>query len=415
MIYVKSIRIKLSGSYQIKDDFELGDLTIFIGRSNCGKTRILNFINQQFNEVYSIPQNQQGFSNFENACKERGIVINSGIGKSFRAIPIPHLRNPVDSIHALGLQLAKSAISAKIIDPSIDDFGTNQVRFINEDTRTLQEQGSGLQNIVQILNRLFGIGEIFLIDEPEVSQFPHGKIEIIRNIIESLDRKQVIIATHDPTIINQYLIKKISGGRNLKVVIHSFSGNKFHKIDFSSNLDPEIHVGYLSQTYSGKPVHLILEGQTEYYLFQALLFKYSLAKKIKQFPRLINKISLSYLAGEKWEANLNHLPDTRFFSVAIMLDGEYSKRVKEVVESNSTKFAEPIVIDNFSEDKINIITLSKKNIEEVFGEKLDKPIGLSEKIWSLSDDEILKLEGTNNDMKMIFDLIRWSINKAKES
>lgn len=415
MRYIQSIGIKLPGSYQIKDDFELGDLTIFIGRSNCGKTRILNFINQQINDVYSNQQNQQSFSNFENACKERGIAINRDIGRSFRAIFIPHLRNPVDSIHALGLQLAKSAISAKIIDSSIDDFGTNQVRFINEDTRSLQEQGSGLQNIVQILNRMSGAGEVFLIDEPEVSQFPYGKIEIMRNIIESLDSKQVILATHDPTIINQYLIKKISGSRDLKVVIHSFSGNKFHKIDFSSNLDPEIHVGYLSQTYSGKPVHLIVEGQTEYYLFQALLFKYSMAKKIKHFPKLVNKISLSYLAGEKWEANLNHLPDTRFFSVAIMLDGEHRERVSEVVKLNNSKFAEPIVIDNFSEDKVNIVTLSKKNIEDVFGEQLDKPIGLSEKVWSLSDDEILKLENTNGDMKMIFDLIRWSINKAKEA
>jgi len=406
MIYIKSVTVDLSGVNPIEEEFELGDLTIFIGKSNSGKTRILTDIFNRMLGIQNNSDNLKAFTKFRDLCESSGIVLGD-INSSFKTVFVPSPRQNINTINALGIQLSKSSHAAKIIDSSIKDLGNHQVKFSNDDVRSLAEQGSGIQNLVQVLNILYAEQKVVIIDEPETSQTPYGKIEILRNVVELCDEKQIIFATHDPTLINQYLIKKIKTGKNFKVVIYSYSADSFKKIDFNSSLDPEIHVGYLSQTYSGKPVHLIVEGQTEFYLFQALLFKFCLANKIRFFPKIINKISLSYLAGNQWHININHLPDVRFFSVVVLLDGEYSEAVKQINASNiSTE-------DDFSYDKINLKTLSATNIEKVLGEEVEKPLGWALKVWNMSDQEILDLEHKNKDAKLIFDIIRWCIEETQ--
>ena len=51
-------------------------------------------------------------------------------------------------------------------------------------------------------------------------------------------------------------IKTLIDDKDYKVVLYSYCGNGFKKVDYCSNCDPEIHVGYLSQTYSGKLLFL---------------------------------------------------------------------------------------------------------------------------------------------------------------
>jgi AAA15 family ATPase/GTPase len=162
------------------------------------------------------------------------------------------------------------------MDDTIIELGNNKINQKGSHVN-LNVQGSGLQNIIKIFEESFS-PEFILIDEPEISQFPYGKIEILKHLIESLEKKQIVIATHDSTIINQYLIKKFLKNKDYKIIIYSFCIDKFNKIDFNSNLNPEIHCGYLNQTLSGRPTHLIFEGQTEYYAFQALIHKYCLEK-----------------------------------------------------------------------------------------------------------------------------------------
>lgn len=414
MRYIEKVKVGLPSFSKLDGEYELGDLTIFIGKTNSGKTRILENI---YGRLYNIQNNAHNYPQIEHEYQRNGIFLASANNKAVSVNYVKSTRPNVDSIHALGLRLAKNANAAKIIDPSIQDLGTNIVQFSNSETRPLIEQGSGLQNQVQVLNKLNGTEQIVLIDEPEISQFPYGKIEILNNIIEWLSTKQVIFATHDPTLINQYLIKSMLKDKNYKIIIYSFCGNKFEKIDFDSNLDPEIHIGYLSQTYSGKPLHLIVEGQTEYYLFQSLITKFCIHNKIPNYPKYINRIAISYIAGSQWKVNIYHLPDTRFYNTLILLDGEHSEDLKDL-ESYEIK-DKMNTMKNFTEIKegqINLLTLNSKNIEEVFnkefGEQFKKPFGLSEKIWSLSEDRFKKINFTKGDLGLIKNIIIWCLKNT---
>ena len=414
MRYIERTSLNLDGASAVKGDLELGDLTILIGKANSGKTRILEYIFGILYGIQSVPANTQNLQTFEEQCRKKGINLVKGIGQIFTTAYIQSNRSKVENIGGLSLKLAKSASSLKIIDPQIYDWGTDKVQYNNGIIRPLKEQGSGVHHLIQVLDKLHQQEDIVLIDEPEISQFPYGKIEIIRNVIESLQYKQIVLATHDPTIINQYLIKKFMGNNQYKIIIYSFSGGHFEKIDFSSNNDPEIHAGYLSQTYSGKPVHLIIEGLTEYYTFQALFVKYCVYNKINHFPKFINKISLTHIAGSQWKIHLDHLPDGRYYDTLLLLDGEHTEDILKLPKDERFKICENI--DNVENGKINIFTFNSVNFDEVFhkvfNQKFDKPLQLSQHIWSLSEEDFKKINFDKQNIGLIRDIINWCLFKT---
>jgi len=413
MKYVKNIRVKLPSIFGIDENFELGDLTIFIGKSNSGKTRILNNIYSRLNS-HGINARNNNFAIFLEGCKNDNIIIDPDFKKILKVVLVNSPRQNIPQIGGLSVKLSRTADSLKVIDPTVSDFGPDVLQFSNGETRKLSEQGTGVHNQVQILDALHNPSDVVLIDEPEISQFPYGKIEILRNIINELDKKQVILATHDPTIINQFIIKKMVADKSYKIVLYSFCGDKFKKIDYYSTCDPEIHVGYLNQTYSSKPVHLIVEGQTEFYALQALLTQYCIFNKIPNFPQYLNRISISYMGGSQWKINKHHLPDSRYYNTLILLDGEYSEDVKNELPDNQFNVINSL--NDVLDDKINVITLNSENFdkafEKVFGEQYTKPIKLSEKIWSLKEEEFRKIDFSDKDIFTLIKIIQWCLKNA---
>ena len=162
MRYIEKVKVNLQSFSKLDGEYELGDLTIFIGRANSGKTRILENI---YGRLYNIYNNAANYPQLEHEYQRNGLFLTSPSTKALSVKYVKSMRASVDSIHALGLRLAKNANAAKIIDPSIHDLGTNVVQFSNGETRTLKEQGSGLQNQVQVLNELNGTEKIIIIDE----------------------------------------------------------------------------------------------------------------------------------------------------------------------------------------------------------------------------------------------------------
>lgn len=410
MRFIDKINVEIPG---VNQEFELGDLTIFIGRSNSGKTRILNEIYNKIQEIKGFFDRNKPLQTIESNAKRTGIELGNKIEKP-NPLFITSPRGVEGSINTYSGALNKINESSKKIDPTIIDFGNQGVEQ-SDGHKQLSIQGSGIQNMAQILSKSYHENNFVLIDEPEISQFPTGKIEIIKRFIELLDNKQVVFATHDPTLINQYLIKKLMGNKDFKIIMYSFCEGGFKKIDFSSNLDPEIHCGYLSQTFSGKPVHLVFEGQTEFYAFQALLHKYCLNKKIKDFPRVINKINLSHLGGEQWKINMHHLPPPEHYDVLMILDGEYQKDVQRTLPIVFKKIDS---VEQIEGDKVNLLCLKANNIEEAFNEiiplnvSIGKPLGLSKYFWETDHSIINKIE-KNPDSKDIHDIIEWAIKKAQ--
>lgn len=405
----------------INQEFELGDLTILIGRSNSGKTRILNELFRVGTNLNNILRSKKSFDDRMAQCKQIGVtlVTQEELGnKDIKPIIISSPRTIVGRIDVTNTALNKITDSVKKMDNTLEEFGNAKAKQAGVQ-RGLETQGSGVQNLMQIISQSYEEGNFLLIDEPEISQFPIGKIEILRRIIEQLDEKQIVFATHDPTLINQYLIKKIKEEKKFKITIYSFcEEEKFKKIDFETDLDPEIHAGYLSQTYSGKPVHVIVEGQTEFYAFQALIVKYCLYKKLTKFPSILNKIGIGYLAGGQWKINIHHLPPIEYYTVLVVLDGEHKDALEEY--KNSDRFKVINSVKNMAQRKTNIFCLNAINIEKAFKEIFpdieespNKPHGLAERIWNAAD--IIERLKENYNSSQIYDIVSWLVDKASKS
>lgn len=65
----------------------------------------------------------------------------------------------------------------------------------------LNQQGSGVQNVVAIANAFGNRHELFLFDEPEVSLHPQVQKRIFKFLRAASAKKQIIIATHSPYLL----------------------------------------------------------------------------------------------------------------------------------------------------------------------------------------------------------------------
>jgi len=415
MRIINSAKIDLPGINRLSREFELGDLTIFIGRSNSGKSRILTNIfdqvNQANNQIFA-----QDVKHFK-SLKDTKLTFSTYKKKNIKVEYITSPRGKITNINGLGTKLANCCQSLQQIDPTISDFGNNVILFSNDKQRSLSEQGTGIHQQVHISDKIYEKNDLLLIDEPEISQYPTGKIELLNQIITSLSSKQILLATHDPTIINQYIIKKIQGKKRYKIILYSFCSNQFKKIDFNTTINPETHVGYLSQTFSGKPVHLVFEGQTELYAFQALLTKYCIHNNIEDYPKLLANINLSQLQGSQWKINIFQLPDVRYYDTFIILDGEHARDLNTFDFSSSTNKINIVrTFRGVKEGQINVYSLKSENIEVIeknlFDETYPKPIGFAKKIWSLTEDEFNEIDFSKGDLANIKKIFDWALSKA---
>lgn len=401
MKFIKSVKVDIQG---VNQEFHLGDITIFIGRSNCGKTRILSDIHNRLQNLHDNFAILNARSNTQQAVYEGGrITLNSEQETPISSTFLGGYRQSRANLAGYSKSLAKFADVFGNIDDRIIDVGTSEIELVNHRQRPISEQGTGFHNMSHIFEVLNGRSNIVIIDEPENSQFPYGKVAILEEILKQSKTKQIIFATHDPTLINQYLIKRL-GNDKCETVVYSYCGEKFERVDLT-NCDPEIHVGFLSQTYSGKPVHLVVEGLTDYYVFQALLYKYGQYKKIPHYPKFINKVALSYMGGSQWQINRHHLPDPLHYDVLVVLDNEHSKNIQN---EDLGKWSQIITkINDFRPGSTHWYCLSG-DIENIFEEVFpvvsrDKPIGLSLQVWDMDPARIPdELE----------DIIKWCYRRA---
>ena len=65
----------------------------------------------------------------------------------------------------------------------------------------LNQQGSGVQNVVAIANAFGNHHQLFLFDEPEVSLHPQVQKRIFKFLHAASAKKQIIIATHSPYLL----------------------------------------------------------------------------------------------------------------------------------------------------------------------------------------------------------------------
>ncbi len=171
-------------------EFEFGDLTIFIGRPNSGKTATLNSISNLVNQIKKyakgIKSKDSGQINWIAANKVE-LTLGMDIEK-INPLLIGTRNGTISNISAYSDDLVGLQKSVQKMDPTISQMGSHGV-MQGETHKGLELQGSGLQNLIQIRSQ--GSDPNFLlIDEPEISQHPSGKIEMLEFIIGNLDKKQ---------------------------------------------------------------------------------------------------------------------------------------------------------------------------------------------------------------------------------
>lgn len=217
-----------------------------------------------------------------------------------------------------------------IIDPRIDDerYEDLIIKVNGEDFETaISEQGSGVRSLVCLAaDILFSDAKTVLIDEPELGLNPFVKQEFLKFLIKESEKRQIFVATQDPTYVNPILWKN----DKVSVYFYSLVEKRFVKIDLKQNLeDPNTFAGYLPHTVSIKDIHLYVEGTSDVYIFQVFLEKFLKLSFPENWFAITNKVGVYHLCGSFWRHLLHTIPKHPYKCVVI-LDGDKRVEAKEV-------------------------------------------------------------------------------------
>lgn len=191
-----------------------------------------------------------------------------------------------------------------------------------------QIQGSGLKSLFCLIIDIEfnNDADIILIDEPELGLNPHKKQDFLKYLIELSKKKQIFIATQDPTFVNPLLWEM----KNVSIYNYSVFEEKFCKVDSQQSIEnPNIFAGYMPQTSSLKNIHLYVEGSSDVYIFQIWLLEYLKNKHKKKWLEHFNKIGIYHLNGSNWKHLISTIPKFPYKCIVI-LDGDKQDEAERI-------------------------------------------------------------------------------------
>jgi len=287
---------------------------------------------------------------------------------------------------------------------------------------SISEQGSGVRSLACLaVDVLFSDAKIVLIDEPELGLNPFVKQELLNSLLEESNKRQIFIATQDPTFVNPILWKD----KNDSVSVYLFSPieEKFIKIDLKQNQeDPNTFAGYLPHTTSLKDIHLYVEGTSDAYIFQILLEKHLKKNWPENWFEIMNKVGIYHLNGDNWKHLLYTIPKTPY-RCAVVLDGDKRDTAEKVCDKYNTltinaskfKFCEMIedVKNTFGKENHPVYCLKEDCIEKYFIPDFgcaNPPQGYNKKRDGARNAE--KLDGLPGEITNIFEMILESVKNG---
>jgi len=222
----------------------------------------------------------------------------------------------------------------QLVDPKISDY-TQILQLVRETDgqgfeTTIEEQGSGVRSLVCLMADILSSEDtkILLVDEPELGLNPSSKQRLLQFLLREIERKQIFIATHDPTFVNPSLWK----GYDVSVFLHSLSKGEFVRINLKENKeDPETFAGYLPQTTSLKDIQIYVEGSSDVYILETFLRRY-LKDACRDWSEVIRKIGIYHLGGDFWPHLLYTIPDCPPYKCIVVFDGDKREVVREEYE-----------------------------------------------------------------------------------
>lgn len=192
MIEIKELTKKYGDKYIFKDfnlRIQTGEYVVFMGKSGCGKTTMLNMIG--------------GIEPFD-----RGDIIVDGISLSGKKNFLDYYRNKVSflfqnfvlienkSVLENLLLVRKKGVDKNRIKKELRKFGLE--KKINQKIYTLS---GGEQQRIALIRLILQDNPIILADEPTGSLDDESG-EFVMNVMDELNKKgkTVILVTHDRTI-----------------------------------------------------------------------------------------------------------------------------------------------------------------------------------------------------------------------
>lgn len=227
------------------------------------------------------------------------------------------------------IESLRATIDSKIVDCNQRTLHIIRDLEGKEFTAKLSEQGSGIRSLAGVLADLEAAdsSRIILIDEPELGLNPINKQEILKLLLHQAEKKQVFLATHDPTFVNPVLWES----ERVAVFAYSPFKGQFVKVNLSENKeDPEVFGGYLPHTTSLKNIHIYVEGSSDVYILQVFLRKF-LKKKDEEWTKSLNRVGIFHLGGDFWTHLLHTIPKSPYKSIVI-LDGDKKDEARKVCE-----------------------------------------------------------------------------------
>lgn len=221
----------------------------------------------------------------------------------------------------------------EIIDKSIEDH-TQRIDLVRkldgkDFETTIEEQGSGVRSLACVWADLKGAdrSRIVLIDEPELGLNPINKQDLLKFLLKESLKKQVFLATHDPTFVNPVIWEK----QNVAVFTYSAFKGEFVKLNINeSKEDPGVFGGYLPHTTSLEDIHIYVEGSSDVYILQVFLRK-ALKERFEDWAKKLNRVGVFHLGGDFWPHLLHTVPKSPYRCIVI-LDGDKRDEAKEVCE-----------------------------------------------------------------------------------
>ncbi len=309
-------------------------------------------LNEEFKEeeFYSINLEKEGAQNYALAANVSLLNFLETGTKLQNVIFCDDLR--IDSYKGTSLTdyITKKRLSGEqarklisfikdIIDPNIIDYKPpfNLLKSeLSDFESTIQEQGSGVRSLICLATDILFAqnSSIIIIDEPELGLNPNVKQKFLKFLSNQSKKKQVFIATHDPTFLNPLLLE------NQEVALFQYSSHhkKFVMIDLQDiKKSRNTFGGYLPHTTSTRKTHIYVEGWIDVLVIQSFLIKYLKEKCGDDWLEPFNKISVFHLGGDYLQHIVHTIPPSPYKKI-IILDGDKSETSDGLIEKlNNSK------------------------------------------------------------------------------